>query len=113
MRAQCVHATCIPGKAAVGTFPAHMAVPTLTQKAKVTSLFAKLGHAWTVFESLPDGSLVLFSDLDVMPLRPYSELLHWLGNSSQDLVFMHEPQPSGSEEDVYNRLRLHLSCAPK
>ena len=52
---------------------------------------AKWRHAARVAASLADGSLLGLSDVDVMPLRPYGELLKPLLAGSADLVTLRNP----------------------
>ena len=62
---------------------------------------AAMHNCVQVVEQQAEGSLILCSDLDVMPLRPLSELVRFL-RPSDDLVVAEEPQPSATPDDVYN-----------
>lgn len=60
----------------------------------------KLAFANSTIAALPLDDIVLYTDLDVMPLQPYSRLLRWL--TWNDLVLTHEPQPSITELHRFN-----------
>ena len=64
-------------------------------------ILASTQHSLSVVRKLaPTRALVLWAELDVQPLLPYSELLPFLG--TRELVVMREPQPGVTPADLFN-----------
>ena len=84
----------------------HMVLrPKKTSVATLTTHRFKLDYIESTLSRLPDGAPLIFSDLDVLPIRPYSLLLEAKDASGhsvlrRDAVFMREP--SGSKMGFLN-----------
>jgi len=86
----------LPTNASVGAGP--RAAGNYMDRTWRRSVREKMAYANSTIHGLQGGSLALFTDLDVAPLASYSHLLRWL----DDVVMMHEPQPSATPRDLYN-----------
>ena len=85
----------------------HMVLrPPKTNVTKRTTYRYKIDYIEETLRRLPDGAHLIFSDLDVLPIRPYSKLLESKDASGhpvlgRDAVFMRVPNASNASKRCF------------
>ena len=79
--------------------------PPTTNVTRLTTHWYKLDYIEETLRRLPDGAHLIFSDLDVLPIRPYSKLLESKDASGhpvlgRDAVFMRVPYVPNASKSV-------------